>query len=127
MNRVVKPSLLIGFLFFSVNCFSDIGDVYYCSIKQASETSVERSQSAIFNDNTFTFKRNKDSISFGSKGVLSNIEYPATDSINDNAEFFMSGDKTTVKVVYKNGVFLFSTLSFIENRIVSIVANCEIF
>jgi len=44
-----------------------------------------------------------------------------------NTEFFFGGDKTTVKVVYKDGVFLFSTLSFIENSITSIVANCEVF
>jgi len=44
-----------------------------------------------------------------------------------NTEFFFGGDKTTVKVVYKDGVFLFSSLSFIENSITSIVANCEVF
>ena len=107
--------------------YADVGDVYYCNIKQASKTTVEYSQPVSFNDNAFTFKRNKSSISFGSKGVLSNQEYPATDSINDNTELFLGGDKTTVKVVYKDGLFLFSTLSFIENSITSIVANCEVF
>ena len=88
---------------------------------------MEHSQPITFNDNAFTFKRNESNIFFGSKGVLSNREYPSTDSINDNTEFFIGGDKTTARVVYKDGVFLFSTLSFNANSITSIVANCEVF
>ena len=91
MNGTVKLSLFAGFLFLSAGCFSDVGDVYYCNIKQASETAMEHSQPITFNDNAFTFKRNESNIFFGSKGVLSNREYPSTDSINDNTEFFIVG------------------------------------
>jgi hypothetical protein len=123
----LKILLLTLLLSTSLNSGAKVGDVYFCNIKQVSKVSSEYVSNPIY-DNKFTFKRNEDILTFGSKGILSNREYPVNiNSINSNVEHFWGGNDTTAKIIYKDNLFLFSTLSFTEGTITSIVANCEIF
>jgi len=123
----LKTLLLTLSLSTSLNSGAKVGDVYFCNIEQASIVSSEYVRNPIY-DNKFTFKRNEDNLTFGSKGILSNREYPVNiNSINSNVEHYLGGNNTSAKILYKDNLFFFSSHSFDEGTITSIVANCEIF
>ena len=108
--------------------FTAINDVYYCEMDKIVKTTDK--EVIEFKNQKFKFKRNQNSLKFGSGGFFNDYE---TQVLKNSGEYFWGGDKWE-RFIYLEGKFVFSNLLNINlenedprHQVRSIVATCELF
>ena len=108
--------------------FAEINDVYYCEMNKHVKT-IDK-QVIEFQNQKFKFKRNLNTLKFGSGGFFNDHEAPV---LKNSGEYFWGGGEWT-RFIYLNGKFVFSNLLNINlenedprHQVRSIVATCELF
>ena len=117
---------LLVFLFsilISFNSYGGVGDVYYCDTYVVHK--ITQSTTQKFTNFNFKFKRNTESLIFGSgKNYFQNYELTRKEYSND--EYFVFNDNLGLSSFYhKNNNFNFSMVS--EKDIFSTSGTCETF
>ncbi len=113
----------IIFLLFPTLVLGGIGDVYYCNTKKVVE--IKNSKLKQFKNFTFKFKRNQNSLNFGTqknyfdKTFLPKLEF-------QSGEYFVYNGELGITVFYyKDSNFTYSLAS--DNKIVALSGSCSVF
>ena len=115
--------LLTSFLFLPSIVFGGIGDIYYCNTKKVIQ--IKNSKLKKFQNFNFKFKRNQNSLKFGSqKNYFSKSMLPKLEFQSDEW-FVYNGDLGMTVFYHREGNFTYSLVG--NNEIDSISGSCSIF